>query len=298
MRISVACGQITWPPESSEDTVLSDISAAGYEGAPWGWYLGRGSGDRGRPVKEILATLERHQLRPAPGFLWGDFWQRDQRADLVREARQYAEVSSALGVTELYIAAGGFDLVMKSGRTRRQAAGHARPEDSLSDREFDQLVEGVNAVGRTTAEWGVDCCYHNHVGTVVETEEEIERLLSQADSKALSLGPDTGHLCWAGVDVVDFCRRHLPRIKTMHLKDIDAQVRDRGRDEGWDYKTFADNGVFTEVGTGCVEFRELLTLLVEGQFTGWVVVETDVTRLSSPFESARVSRDNLRQLGI
>jgi inosose dehydratase len=199
---------------------------------------------------------------------------------------------------ELYIAAGGFDLVMQSGRTRRQAAGHATADDAMSDDDFEQLVEGVNAVGRATAEWGVDCCYHSHVGTVIETEQEIERLLAQADNKVLWLGPDTGHLAWAGVDVVDFCRRHLPRIKTMHLKDIDAKVRDYGRDDGWDYKTFADNGVFTEVGTGCVEFRKLSGLLAEGQFAGWVVVETDVTRLSSPLESARVSRDNLRQLGF
>jgi inosose dehydratase len=298
MAIEIGCGQITWPVEASEDDVLGDIRKAGYEGAPWGWNLGRGRGDSSRPTEEIRAVLSRHNLKPAPSYFSGDLWETERRDEFVAQARHYAEVSAALGLHELYVAAGGFDKVMTSGRTRRQAAGHVTPEDSLTEAEFDQFAGGLNAVAAATLEYGVRCCFHNHVGTVIETEQEIEGLLARVDESVLSLGPDIGHLAWAGIDVVAFCKRHLDRIRTMHLKDINGEVRDQGREAGWDYGTFSGNGVFTELATGCVDFKAMFGLLSKAGFSGWLIVETDVTQLSSPLESAAVSRQKLRQFGL
>jgi inosose dehydratase len=298
LSVHLGCGQITWPVEASEDEVLEDIRKAEYEGAPWGFDLGRGRGDSSRPAKEIEAVLSRHELRPAPGFLWGDFWESERRPEFVSLAHRYAEVSAALGLRELYVAAGGFDRVMPSGRTRRQAAGHATTGDSLPDAEFHELVEGLHAVAAATMEHGVRSCYHNHVGTVVETEQEIEAMLAISDPDLVWLGPDTGHLAWAGVDVVPFCERHAERIKTMHIKDVNADVRDRGSAAGWDYATFSDSGVWTEIATGCVDFAKMFAVLSSHDFSGWLVVETDVTQLSSPLESATVSRRNLRRFAL
>ena len=64
---------------------------------------------------------------------------------------------------------------------------------------------------------------------MIETREEIDRLLSLLDPALIFLGPDTGHLAWAGADPVAFCRDYAARIKTIHVKDVDARVRDRGR---------------------------------------------------------------------
>lgn len=298
MAIEIACGQITWAAGTPEDDVLDDIRRAGYAGAPWGWNLGRGRGDSSRPAEEIRAVLARHGLKPAPAYFWGDFWEAERRAELIAQARRYAEVSAALGLHELYVAAGGFDKVMPSGRTRRQTAAHVTPRDSLTKAEFDQFVDGLNAVASATLEHGVRCCYHNHVGTVIETEQEIEDLLARVDDSVLSLGPDTGHLAWAGIDVPAFCERHRDRIRTMHIKDINREVRDLGREAGWDYGTFSSSGVFTELGTGCVDFTALFGLLSQSRFAGWLVVETDVTRLPSPLDSAIASREKLRQFGL
>jgi inosose dehydratase len=186
----------------------------------------------------------------------------------------------------------------RRGRTRRAVAGHVSPDDGLSDDEWSTFAETLNAVGKASLQQGVRSCFHNHVGTVIETGDEVERLLDATDPELVFLGPDTGHLAWAGVDVVDFCRRHLDRIKTMHLKDIDAAVRARGREQGWEYRTFTDNGIFTELGEGCVDFPTILDLLRRTGFAGWLIVETDVTRKPSAFDSARVSREYLQRLGL
>lgn len=294
MNVKLGCGQITWrhpaAAKASEDDVLADIAGAGYLGAPWN------GPDRG--AAEIREVWQRHGLEPAPGYLWGNYWDPTQREQQLAAARQYAEVSQQLGLTEIYVAAGGFESQTRSGRTRREVVAHSGPEDSLSDEEFDHLAQTLQSVGEAMLDFGVRACYHNHGGTFVEREDEIERLLEATDPEVLFLGPDTGHLAWAGVDVVEFARRHAARIKTMHLKDVDPDVRARGAAEGWDYRTFEQNAIWTEVGTGGVDFAGLFEVLSGSGFDGWLIVETDVTQLASPAESAKISRANLAELGI
>ncbi len=133
---------------------------------------------------------------------------------------------------------------------------------------------------------------------MIETREEIDRLLRMVDPEIVFLGPDTGHLAWAGVDVLDFCRDYAERIKTIHIKDIDAAVRERGRAAEWDYHTFSRNGIFTELGAGCVDFPALFDILRTAGFQGWVIAETDVTQQPSALASAQISRAYLRSIGL
>ena len=290
MQVELGCGQITWRGVPEED-VLADIAKAGYAGAPWS---GRGN----RSAAQTREVYERHGLKTAPSYFGADFWDGARREEFVAAGRKAASVSRELGLTELYVATGGFNVTTPSGRTRRDAAAHATPEDGLSDADFAQLADTLDAIGRATLEEGVRSCFHNHVGTFVETEDEIERLLSMVDPEVLFLGPDTGHLAWAGVDVVEFTRRHATRIKTVHLKDVDADVREEGRAAGWDYSTFEQHAIWTEIGDGLVDFASMLGLLDGAGFEGWLIVETDVTQRSTPLESATLSRQSLRTLGI
>jgi inosose dehydratase len=133
---------------------------------------------------------------------------------------------------------------------------------------------------------------------VIESADEIERLLELADPSVIFLGPDTGHLAWAGVEPVAFCRRHVERIKTLHIKDIDAVVLERGRAAGWDYETFERNGIFAELGRGSVDFVALFELLRANGFAGWAIAETDTTMLPTALESATISREYLRSIGL
>lgn len=296
--IAVGCGQITWRQfrpgqegEWPEERVLAEIAAAGYDGAP-------ASPQAGRSAAETLALYARHRLTPAPGYLGAAFWQEDQRAQILERAERQAAFAREVGCGELYVAAGGFDYVTSGGQTRRQLAGHVGGADALSADEYRRFAETLNRVGEITLNEGVRSCFHNHVGTVIETREEIDRLLSLVDRDLVWLGPDTGHLAWAGVDVLQFCRDYLDRIATLHLKDIDAGVAQRGRAEGWDYGTFTKGGVFVELGEGCVDFPALFDTLRGAGFAGWVIAETDVTQKPTALESATVSRGYLRRIGV
>ena len=298
-RFRVGCGQITWsaaaregqPGRPSEDQILAEIAQAGYEGAPAG-------PRKERTAVDTLSLYARYGLAPAPGYYGDEFWKPERREMILEAARHYAAFSLEVGCTELYVAPGGFGYVARSGRSRSEVAGHVGPADGLTDDEYARFADTLQAFCAITLASGVRGCFHNHVGTVIETREEIDRLLGMVDPEVVFLGPDTGHLAWAGMDPVAFCRDYAPRIKTMHVKDIDCSVRDRGRDAGWDYAAFSRNGIFAELGAGCVDFPAIFDILRSAGFDGWLIAETDVTQKPTPLDSATISRRYLRSIGV
>src|SRR5688572_17210482 len=116
MTIRIGCGQLTWK-NMSEAQVLAEIALAGYDGAP-------ANPHQGEETSVTLARFESAGLKPAPGYLSGDFWREDQAATLLARAEQFATFVQAAGCTELYVAAGGFNsYVTARGLTRNQVAG-------------------------------------------------------------------------------------------------------------------------------------------------------------------------------
>jgi inosose dehydratase len=291
-NVLIGCGQITWP-KVPEEQVLAEIAQAGYAGAPAG-------PSNGRTPQETSALFAQFGLQPAPGYFAPEFWKVEQEAEILSAAREYARYTRALGLTEMYVATGGFgSYVTARGLTRAQVSGHVTPADGMSDAEWTQFARALTLASAITLEEGVASCFHNHVGSVIETRAEIDRLLSLVDRSVVFLGPDTGHLAWAGADPVQFCRDYASSIKTMHLKDINADVLRQGVAAGWDYGAFSEHGIWTELGTGAVDFPAIFAILEQAGFSGWLIVETDVTQLPSALESALISRSYLReQLGM
>lgn len=287
----IGCGQLTWR-NVPETQVLAEIAQAGYDGAP-------ASPRTGRSPREVVELYAQYGLKPAPGYLAGEFWRQDRASAILARAHEYARFSQAVGCNELYVAATlTDDYITARGFTRRQVAGHVHPDDAMSDEEFRQFAETLNQVGEITLSYGVSTCFHNHVGSLIETRAEIDRLWSLVDTSVVFMGPDTGHLAWGGVDVVPFCRDYASAIKTMHLKDIDPQVLAEGREKRWDYRTFSERGIFTELGQGFVDFPGLFRILAASDLQSWLIVETDVTQQPSPLISAQISRRYLASLGF
>jgi inosose dehydratase len=283
--IQLACGQITWRrDEFSQEEILGQIAEAGYEGAP-------ASAASINDVDAVLARFTDAGLHPAPGYMGAEFWVADQADAIVERASQLAEISKKFGLTEIYVAA---NLTPE----RRAVSGHVAPSDSLSDNQYDVLANTLNRVGEATLRHGVRASFHNHVGSFIETRAEIDELFKRVDRSLLFHGPDIGHLAWAGDDVVSYVRDYIGDITTIHVKDIDSDVRAEGAAKGWGYSEFSDHGIFTELGQGMVDFPSLLDIINGSDFSGWIVVETDVTQRSTALESATISREYLRSLGL
>lgn len=299
MAFRVGCVPLNWgqfkrlaPDEWPEERILREVAQAGFEGISSG-------ARKGLTPEQTVEFFAGFGLKPAPGYYGGDFWKRELREEQVEKARDMAAYSLAMGVSELFVAPSGGDYVSRAnGQNRRQLAGHVGPDDGLTDDEYQTLADTLSEIGHATLEEGVATCIHNHVGQVIETRAEVDRLFQLVNRNVVFLGPDTGHLAWAGADVVDFFDHYGSDIISVHLKDVHENVRAEGAAAGWEYNTFTSRGVFAELGEGSVDFSAIFEILRLHAFDGWVLSETDVTQKATALESSTISRDYLKTLGI
>lgn len=164
-------------------------------------------------------------------------------------------------------------------------AGWIKHGEEKTEGRYQALVEGLEELAEYGRPRGVRVAYHNHLGTIVETPEEIDRLFSMTRLARYCI--DTGHLAAARGDVLAAIRRHAARIIYGHLKDARLDERTGA---------FAE---FVDLGTGNagVDVRGIVAALGASGFDGWLMVEQDHTR-TTPGESARANAATLRRLGI
>ncbi|MDK6820211.1 TIM barrel protein, partial [Klebsiella pneumoniae] len=101
----------------------------------------------------------------------------------------------------------------------------------FSDEEWQKLAEGLEKLGDLAHEKGMEIVYHHHMGTGVQTTEEIDRLMKMTDPTKVKLLFDTGHLVFSGEDPIAIYQRYQDRIKHIHFKDIRQQMAEEVRTE-------------------------------------------------------------------
>jgi inosose dehydratase len=131
-------------------------------------------------------------------------------------------------------------------------------------RDAKALVEG---------EYGLKLSFHPHIGTTVERESQIDRLLEETD---IDLCFDTGHHAFWDQDPLAYMQRVFPRIAYMHLKNVDGAVRKRVLDGELSIADSYGAGVMCPLPDGVVDIRAIMRLLDERGFAGPIVVEQDV----------------------
>jgi sugar phosphate isomerase/epimerase len=166
----------------------------------------------------------------------------------------------------------------------RSAVGADFDQDRL-----DRVVEVLGEAARILTAEGVRPGLHNHVGTWVETEHEIDYVLRQVDHALLGASFDIGHLAWAGIDPVGMLVKHRDRIVDLHVKDLDLTVAAESRARPTDYRSTVDRRLFLEPGLGDMDLEACLAALPEG-FGGWIIIEVDRASMD-PDESVHVSRE-------
>lgn len=167
----------------------------------------------------------------------------------------------------------------------------------MNDHEWDLLCDGLNRLGKLSLEkYGVALTFHHHMGTVVQTAAETDRLMEGTDPALVSLLFDSGHFAYCGEDPVEQVRKHAKRIKHVHLKDIRPDVVARVREEGLSFLEGVRQGAFTIPGDGCVEFDPIFKILAENGYEGYMVVEAEQDPAkANPLEYAIRARKFIRE---
>ncbi len=157
----------------------------------------------------------------------------------------------------------------------------------LDDVGWPTLLDNLDRLAAHCRDRGVVAALHPHVGTMIETGLEVERVLVGSD---IGLCLDSGHLLVGGTDPVLLARDHPDRVVHVHLKDVDGVLAQRVRAGGLTFAEAVRAGLFVPLGTGSVDVTEIILTLQAHAYAGWYVLEQDVM-LDSAVSSERVAAD-------
>lgn len=165
-----------------------------------------------------------------------------------------------------------------------------------TDEQWELIAKGFNEMGRLAREKDMYFTVHHHMGTGVQTADEIDRLMEMTDENLVFLLFDTGHLAFAGEDAVAVLKKYVHRTKHVHLKSIRKNVIAEGKAKGYSFLDCVRAGAFTVPGDGDFDFRPVFDILSDADYEGWVVVEAEQDPAkANPFEYALLARKYIRK---
>lgn len=166
----------------------------------------------------------------------------------------------------------------------------------FNSHQWQWLIKGLHAAGKIAQDAGMYVAYHHHLGTGVQTRQQIERLMNDTDDKLVTLLPDTGHLFTADVDPVSIITQFASRIRYVHLKDVRANMFAHAVEVKQSFMDAVRAGMFTTPGDGCLDFPSIFAALKENNFDGWLVVEAEQDpKKAPPLPLAIKARELLRK---
>ena len=146
----------------------------------------------------------------------------------------------------------------------------------MNDQEWDTFCTGMNKLGKIAKEeYGIALTFHHHMGTVVQSLAEVDRMMENTDPEYVSLLFDTGHFTYCGEDPLEVVKKYVHRIKHVHLKDIRPEVVEEVKKENMSFLAGVRAGAFTIPGDGCINYDPIFKVLEEAGYEGYMVVEAE-----------------------
>lgn len=173
------------------------------------------------------------------------------------------------------VAAGASTVVLAA------ATGHDGYDErpTLDDAGWATLLANLDRLASAAQARGITATLHPHVGTMVESGEETDRVIA---GSSIGLCLDTGHLVIGGGDPVAVARAHPERIAHTHLKDVREAVAGRVRTGELSYTEGVREGLYVPLGQGDVDIAAIVGALEDSGYAGWYVLEQDTILAGRP----------------
>ena len=264
------------------EQVVSEMALAGFEGCSVGHNFPADPAD-------IKAALDLRGLEVSEPWSSAFFTAEGMKEQSIEEFRRQSAFIKSMGGTDIGLAELGHSV-------------HQRPvnlkanKPVFDDRQWKAMVDGLHRLGEIAVEQDMRLCYHHHMGTGVQTREEVDRLMADTDPALVHLLFDTGHLYWSGDDPLALARDHGDRIKHVHLKDIRRSKMEECDARGSSFEQGVRAGVFTVPGDGDIDFGPIFQALADAGFEGWLVVEAEQDpAMAHPLTYAFKAREYIRE---
>jgi len=289
MPLRLGINPLTWTNDDMPDlgaetpleTCLAEAKLAGFAGVELGNKFPR-------TAAALRPILERHDLALVSGWYGSRLLERDVDVEMMR-AEAHVALLTTLGCDVMV-----YCEVTGSIHGDKTTPLSGRP--MMAEEHWRILLPRLTEMGRRLADRGIALAYHHHMGTLIQSEAEIDRLMAETGPE-VGLLLDTGHLTYAGGDPARAARHHATRIVHVHCKDIRASVLQDVKRLDLSFLDSVLEGVFTVPGDGCVDFAAALAPVAAAGYAGWLVVEAEQDPVQAhPLTYARMGHDNLARI--
>ena len=244
----------------SIERILSEMNQAGYEGTELGNKFPN-------EVSELLELLNTYSLKLASSWHSTYFVLNQQENELKKLEKKINFLKEANAEV--------INIAECSGSVHSDPNNCLAAKPILNDSDWKLLIGSLNKAGKLCNDYGLHMAYHHHIGTCIQTENEINRLLNLTDPRYVNLCVDTGHLYLAGIDPVKFIEKNFERIEHVHFKDIRIEKFNNYDSSTNSFLDLVISGIFTVPGDGCIDFKSIANILQKNNYHGWIIVEAE-----------------------
>ena len=163
----------------------------------------------------------------------------------------------------------------------------------INNSEWKNYCKKISDLSNRLDDVGIPMSYHEHMGTIIQSEEDVDRLMNETNDKTFLLY-DTGHLLFSGANYEKVLKKYISKINHVHCKDIRKNVLEKSLTEDLSFRDSFLNGVFTVPGDGCIDYKPLLRILKENNYDKWLVVEAEQDpKKANPLKYAKIGHNYL-----
>ena len=266
----------------SLDTCLKEAKAAGFSGVE----LGR---KFPRSAKALAPALKKHGLKLVSGWYSANLLERGAKAEIAA-MKDHLALLKSLGAEVMVFAETTGEIINQVG------APISRRPKVKSAADWKRLGGRFTEVAEYMRDQGIQMAVHHHMGTVVESQQDVDRLLDNS-GEAVGLLLDTGHMTFAGGDPISVAKKYAARIVHVHCKDIRRYALAACKQRDVSFSEAVLCGIFTAPGDGLVDFKSVFEILSKAKYNGWLVQEAEQDpRIAHPASYAALGRAHLAEL--
>ncbi|MEX2755381.1 MAG: myo-inosose-2 dehydratase [Candidatus Sigynarchaeota archaeon] len=265
--------------ETTFEQIIKEMAEAGYQGSE----VGNKYPKDPAVLKKALAP---YKLSIASQWFSSFFTTKDQK-ETIEAFKKHMAFLKAMGAKVIVISEQGNSI---QGQMDTPLFDK---KPVLDEAGWNKLAKGLETIGALAVKEGMKIVYHHHMGTVVQTAAEVDKLMAKTDPKLVWLLLDTGHMYYSdgGNSPLEVLEKHAKRIAHVHLKDIRDPVKKKVIDKKLSFLQSVKEGVFTVPGDGAVDFKPIFEGLAKAKYEGWFIVEAEQDPAkANPLEYAKKAR--------
>ena len=289
MSIKLGIAPIAWSnddmPELGGDTpietCLKESKIAGYSGIELGGKFPRNPG-----ITKFL--LEKYQLK-LPGGWYGSYL-KERSID-----EEWQKMQDHINLLK-FVDADVFVFADVSGSIQGDGSSPLTKRPQLNNNEWKTYCQKISEISNRLDDIGIPMSYHEHMGTIIQSEEDVDRFVNETNDKTFLLY-DTGHLLFAQADYRNILEKYITCINHVHCKDIRKDILEDSLKNDLSFRDSFLKGVFTVPGDGCIDYSLILNLLYKNNYNKWLIIEAEQDpKKANPLKYAKIGYKYLKEI--